>query len=839
MTSPNPNLPGLRIMIAFNAGPGSNVTPVWNDITSRVQQFATTRGRQYELDQVQAGTMTATVLDPDEQFNPANPSSPYAGNLLPYRQIFVQALWPPTAALAGGPNLLTLQDPGFEITSVGGPPPGDYNWSLVGGTATVSAAQAWQGVHSLTFPVVGGVMQGVRWKLACTPGTQYTFSCYVYQTAGNSMQVGLANGLSDTNVTFAATGTATTAVNAWTRISLTFTATQPKHNLWIMSQSPLNSATVYVDGLQLEQAAAPTTWSTVGPALYFLFGGYVERWPAAWEQEGNTGIAAITCVDALAILALQAVHGEVANQILADQPVLYWPLWEETGASSFAEVSGTNGPILRPVVSKYGSGDGIAAGTSSVIVGDPNGVSVEFTNDATGSRAQAGTTIGAGTNCNGTTGIPATPPNPAATWSVSACAWVKGNVSSSLSNGTILTLYQFAAAGSSTSFSHITPLVLFVTGSGGLPYLDYQSVATQTGYNYEVNGPNTVLDGAWHLIVGVVTQTSSTTTLTLYVDGQQVASGSQSTSSLGGMLSVPATNVQIGGELYPGSQTNVWFGDIAHVAVWNSALSAAQISTLWSAGLGWAGEYSGSRITRLATLAYPLPILTDTGASAMSASHSANGSFCLDVLNDIAISEVGTLFVDASGTIRFKSRTSRFLQTTGVWSFGEAEVPYLDGVSYDYDPTHVYNDLEITRNGGIVVHAVDTASQQSYFDRQLTQTIYVASDQETIDHTGYLLNKYKQPVVRLNGLTIDPASNKAAWPTALGVELNQRVTVKRRARPFTLSNDYFIERVDHAYGADGPVWTTAIQASPVDRQQVWVIGDAVYGVLDTTTVLAF
>jgi hypothetical protein len=31
----------------------------------------------------------------------------------------------------------------------------------------------------------------------------------------------------------------------------------------------------------------------------------------------------------------------------------------------------------------------------------------------------------------------------------------------------------------------------------------------------------------------------------------------------------------------------------------------------------------------------------------------------------------------------------------------------------------------------------------------------------------------------------------------------------------------------------------SVQASPADKQQVWILGDPVFGVLDSTTVLAY
>lgn len=830
----NPNWPGLTTQVAFNVGPPSGVTPVWTDISSRVQDIQTSRGRQYELDQVQAGTATMTILDSDEAVNPANPSSPYAGSVLPYRRIISQCLWPPTAALAGGPNMLSLMDPGFEAAAVGGLPAGDLNWNLAG-TPAVSTAQAWQGTHSVSWPVQSGSgLQGLRWKLYCTPGVQYTFSCYVFLTASYTVQLGVDTSLVDPPASFIATGTGTSTTGAWARITLTWTATQPRINLWVYAPAPAANGTVYVDGLQQEMGASATTWSTAGPVLYPLFAGYVERWPSVWDFQGTYGKAEITCVDNLAVLAQQAIHGEVANQILNYAPAYYWPLWEGQGASSFAEASGNGGPPLGLCVSKYGAGSGINAGQSSAITGDPGGSSVQFFPDqATGN---AGTALGAGRSANRTVGINAVPATPGTAWGLTLSAWVHTDVTggSWTHAGDIVLVFD-----TTTASQLQLPLGFFVQNDG----------TVQSSMGYAVSGGGSaaltvqttakVNDGNWHNLLVTLSQGISNTTLTIYIDGTSSATSTVTTASLGGIIPASATSVMVGGENDTGRVNQMFQGEIAHVAMWNSVLSSSQISTLSSAGGGFWGESSGTRVTRLANIYYTLPSFADVGASTMGFSVCQNGQFALDALNDVQISEQGFLFVDAGGTLRFKSRTSRFLATTSQWTFGEQEVPYEPDINYSLDPSQVYNDVEVTRNGGIVQHVTDPTSIAANFDRQLTQTISIAYDSETIDHANYLLWRYKTPVERLGGLSVNAAGNPSAFPTILGAELNQRITVKRRTPIFTMSHDFFLEKLDHSIDFGAGQWTVGIQASPVDRQQVWIIGDPVFGQLDVSAVIAF
>jgi hypothetical protein len=57
------------------------------DITSQVRKVSTRRGRNRILSQFEAGTATVTLNDPNGDFNPQNPSSPYFSKLLPLRKI--------------------------------------------------------------------------------------------------------------------------------------------------------------------------------------------------------------------------------------------------------------------------------------------------------------------------------------------------------------------------------------------------------------------------------------------------------------------------------------------------------------------------------------------------------------------------------------------------------------------------------------------------------------------------------------------------------------------------------------------------------------------------------
>jgi hypothetical protein len=61
------------------------------DVTDQVMRVSTRRGRNRILTNFEAGTATVTLNDPNSDFSPTNPASPYFGKLLPLRKIRIFA----------------------------------------------------------------------------------------------------------------------------------------------------------------------------------------------------------------------------------------------------------------------------------------------------------------------------------------------------------------------------------------------------------------------------------------------------------------------------------------------------------------------------------------------------------------------------------------------------------------------------------------------------------------------------------------------------------------------------------------------------------------------------
>jgi hypothetical protein len=845
-----PNRPDVYVGVAFNADPfDTGATPTWVDLTSRVYRISSAkRGRQYELDRNQAGSLSIDWHNADEAINPVNTGSPYYPNVLPYRQVLVRAMWPN----GGTGNLLNAlyngTDGSFESYTSGAAAP---SWlTAVGGVVpTVTTSTPQQGTKCVTYTVTNSATaQGTSWVVPCIPGRQYTVSGYVRQTGTSTQRI---------SVTGIGVGSSTATSGAYVRLTMTFTATQPTHTVSLLTTSVAPSAgTVFIDALQHEPGGSASTFTTTGPMIRNVWTrGYIERWPLGWVDGGFRGISVTPAVGPLAILANAALHTEVRNSIMAKGPALYWPLSESQGATVYAETSGNNGPSLVTWVSPSGATTLPAPGTDNNITGDPSGTGVLFTQGSIipTSASDMGAVLGSGPAFR-TPAVAFPVGATGSSWESTAVAWAQPT-------------FPFVASAAAGEIVRVTTF-LPTQGAGQLQTANIRvlsdgsvSTAIVVGTTVTVaqSATNLVNDGKFHLFVATVSQVSGgNTTLTLYVDGASVATTTVSTATAG-LITAPAKNVMVSGR-NDGTATSTMLGGIInHVALYGRALTAGEIADLWTAGKGYAGELESARIGRyLSYGGYTGPTNIGTGASIMGAGTVQEGDALLDSCQRASDSAFGNFFEDANG-LAYASRNARYLQTTASYTFGErvdlGEYPYEDDVTFDFDPTLVLNVADITRTGGIKAHAEDTTgvSQKRYGRQNFTRTIDIASDNETVDAGTWVVANRKDPHLRVAAVTFAggrvgglTAADGTLWPMLLNLEIGTRVTLKRRPKAanlgagITMSSDYFVESIDH-HDIDFKTgeWKTTLLLSPITVAQPWILENAAYGVLDSTTVLGF
>jgi hypothetical protein len=274
-----------------------------------------------------------------------------------------------------------------------------------------------------------------------------------------------------------------------------------------------------------------------------------------------------------------------------------------------------------------------------------------------------------------------------------------------------------------------------------------------------------------------------------------------------------------------------------------------------------AAEYSNWAInTMLTNIGFPVADRSLSNGTTLIASATLTNANVLQRLLDIATAEgTGLFFVRGDGFAIFQDRQWRFTNASAVTSqatFGDSgvELPYQT-LNPAYDDTQLYNDIHVTASGGTEQVSSDATSQTAYFKRTLTKTGLLIGDASgiggnTIDVeaaalASYLLYIYKDPVLRFDSMTLLGNYSDNLWIQMLARDLSHHILVKRRPPPSgstVISQDCYIESIEHRITditATYLHWETTWQLSPVNTAGYWILEDATYGLLDSTTRLAY
>jgi hypothetical protein len=188
---------------------------------------------------------------------------------------------------------------------------------------------------------------------------------------------------------------------------------------------------------------------------------------------------------------------------------------------------------------------------------------------------------------------------------------------------------------------------------------------------------------------------------------------------------------------------------------------------------------------------------------------------------------------------RHHRKASGYLTTAGT--FGDANtagIPYQD-IGLDTDADRIYNDIQCTSSGH-THQTEDATSQTRYMRRTMARSISAAREAECEDQAVYLLSVYKDPQYQLDKIRVTPTT-AAGWAQALNRKFADHVTVKRWPQQVgsIISQECYIEAVEMRGAPQffDTAWTLSTPAfTAVDW---WLLEDATYGVLDTTTKVVY
>jgi hypothetical protein len=813
----------------WNANAGDSPLDRYVEISDRTRGTVnTSRGRQYETDQVRSGEASLALGNKDAALDPINASGPWYGHIQPYQPYRRRAQWPPTRNLLDQVHATGGDLGGYSAGTI---PSGSAGADIFSSTDStggsfVATATAWAGGMVMQFSVPNGSASASRAchtpRFSVIPGQAYTVQLRVRDvTASTSLSVQAffgwytaGGGGTPTSFTYGSSASLTGSTTAgWTTITVTATAPSNAAGIDVgvaLAASAAATCSLQVDGWQLEKGSTASAWTC--PGLWNpVYAGFMERWPSSWDMKGTYGLVSPSAVDAFSLLSQKQLSDPLTQEINNNNPRFLFKLDDPSSSTSVADATGTY-PAAQLGVSKYGAGSlkfGNAitsTGTGGTYTGS-TGTVARIANSNPGTNLITGGATFIKLTNSGISG-PADP----TVWTRMAAFRYTGPAPTDRAIFWSAMDKNRSGGGPSGSQLH------FVITSGSVLQL-WMYGPTGASVAFAFDATNNVVDGDWHLATAAYSQSAQTMQLTL--DGVTTFYTSVATNltpsgmdgdNLGGFV-----DITIGG-----GTTYNYQGDLSFCAEFPTALSATAQQNLYGA---WKSSFSGdSTSTRYARIlrysGYTGPSSVQTGLTTSMGPAAIDGQDTISALQAVVDTEGGAHYVDRAGNVVFKSRSARYNATTPICTFGEnaasGEWPYED-VTLDYDSTHLSNQVTVTQEGtSQAFYAQDSTSISNFFPRTMSRTVNSSSALECQDAASYLLSRYKNPATRVSSIKLHPSANPAMWPVCLALELGTRVRVMRRAPNVPATQvECFVENIVWDFGDNGEAFQT-LQCSPAD-----------------------
>ncbi|KIF67633.1 hypothetical protein HY68_01695 [Streptomyces sp. AcH 505] len=825
----NPNFPRMEQAWGpfWNCNGGDSPLDRYVDVTRRSRAaFTTSRGRQYELDQIRAGEAGITLANDDGALDPTNSAGPWYGHIEPYQPYRARAQWPSTINLLSQTQA-TAGDLGGEplgLINVGADGPSIFSSTDPGGGSFVTSATAWHGsVVGQSAVSAGSALTYVVQtpQPAVEPGRSYTTTIRVRNvTASTSLQVRAVITWIDATgaqVGGASVGTITTLTGAaaagWTTLTASGVARAQSAQMWVgvlVAATPAAACAMQYDGWQLEHGMQSSPWTCPG-RWEAMYSGYVERWPSSWTAGGSYGLVAPTTVDALSLLSQVQLRDPLTQEISYIAPRFMYKMDDPEGSTSASDATGQN-PGAQLAVSKQGPG------------------SFVFGSEIASTDADGGYVGSAGTVATISNSNPGEAVNAPATFLSLGKAGIVGPADPTLWTRMIAFRYTGPTIAAQSVLwiclgrqvvnnTFADCYIILKLAADGRPVLSVQG-PSGTFVSVFPGGATNCADGDWHLLLFGYSQ--STQQVFFSQDGTTAAYYGSINNAV---APVGLVSDNIGGSVAPvtGNLSGYNFkGDVSFVAEFPRFFLPGDIKNIYGA---WksacAGESTDARYRRILKYSgYKGPSSVEAGLTTSMGPANIDGQDAVTALQGVVDTEGGEHFVDKSGSMTFRSRSSRYNALEPIYIFGEdvanGEWPYEDCL-LDFDPTHISNIVTVTQESTSQTFvAQDPLSIENYFPRTLERTINSSSALECQDASNYLKSRYKKALTRVDSLVLHPSGYPALWPICLALEIGMRVRVVRRpngAPPITL--DCFLENIAVSMDEEGEAtWT--LQLSPVD-----------------------
>ena len=258
-------------------------------------------------------------------------------------------------------------------------------------------------------------------------------------------------------------------------------------------------------------------------------------------------------------------------------------------------------------------------------------------------------------------------------------------------------------------------------------------------------------------------------------------------------------------------------------------------------------ESSSARVAYVLTrpeVAYQGPYSVGTGSSTLGAYLIPAGTNVLSYLQNVATSEQGYLFISSNGTLTFTGRAAVLNPVSSIAfvDTGSGGIPYRT-LTNQYGDELLYNYIQ-TQSPADPVNPSTTSDATSialYQAQQYTKLDLLNSTVAEVAALGnYLLGRYKDPVLRFTGVTVQLAAlSSADQVTALSTDLTRIASVQKTysvGSPASVTQTLIVSGIKHLITPGSHVVEYTFEST--DQAGYFTLNSALFGILDTN-LLAF
>lgn len=754
----------------------------WTDITQWVKVergLVVTRGRDDNQDVIQPGTLALTLIN-DGRFTPGKASSPYYPNVKKGRQILAASLyWTGNRCLNGT----------FEL---------DTTWWTAAGTVAPALAV------STTHVQAGSQAMRITWGTGGTgPAAQITmYGLTVGETYTASAYVWVASGAPAVRLTVKSltAGTTSSTTGSFERITVTFTAASTSHLLQVTpASSPTSGHQVWVDSVQVEDGATATAFAGTDATWSTRFAGYVNEWPVEWNG-GINGVVecALTATDLLKRLGgLAPMRSLLEEEMLYLEPDAYYPLGEESDATSAGDISG-NGQ--QPMVTYQVSGAG-----GAVSFGTEDGPG---TDDLPAPRfSPFSSTQGKGVRANLT---------PSSEGVVFAC-WLN---TTTRGRDFLQVCNRYTGVGGAAYVLNVD------SADGTLRGTAFLGEDISPGDFGSVGKTTNLGDGKDHLVAVIVQDDGG---VFASIDGAATGSGFSYGSIVADAVGL-FDRVVAGGFKDPsGGSANLFDGVISHVWVKRTD-TMPDWGYVYSAGSGQT-ESTEDRFNRLRGL-LGLGLNIRGSSTTQMAAQVAGGLTPLEALRDVAAVECGLAYAHPTDPdfVILECRNYRYNKAVSVTLTPD---DFLGDLRWSDDDQDTVNDYTARRDGGADQRVKDSASIAEFGYYADGDTQPWASDDDALAVAQWRVSNGADPPPRVTQVSV-MLNTVPMWLDVLNMDLSDVIELDELPdeSPFTtlaLHVEGYTETMDVAEH------TMTFNTSPAAVNDVWQLGVAGHSELGSTT----